>query len=106
MKVIAKTTKPIMLIDPYTREYLETDPKLVRWTQFFEARTGKGEIEILASNLPDDASSGDFLDYLRDSDGQVDLAVSAFVSSFAHQVPEPEPAPVPVRKTRNRNAGA
>ena len=82
MKAIAKTTKPIMLIDPVTKEVLEQGaPTLVTWTHFFEARTGAGQIKVLAGDLPDTAEDKDFQEFLRDADNET-LAVAAYISMF------------------------
>lgn len=91
MKVIAQTTTEIMLLDPVTREIISCDrPYVVTYTPFFEARTGKGEIRILTNGLPDGAIDEEFVNFLKDSDGDVELAVAAFVSTMK---PEPEPTP-------------
>jgi len=85
MKVIAKTTKPINLIDPQHRDLLEETPHVVVWTQFKEARTGAGQIKVLAADLPMEASDEDFQKYLVEAE-DVDLAVAAYVSSFEDDV--------------------
>lgn len=101
MKAIAITTSPIMLIDPQTRQILTHDkPSLITWTQFLEARTGKGEIKILASNVPDEADANEFDDYLKEAEN-VDLAVAAFMSSFEEKEEE---APKPKGKAKTKAA--
>lgn len=90
MKAIAKTADPIMLIDPQTREILTMDkPSVVTWTQFLEARTGKGQIKILASGLPDEASDAEFQKFLAEADGKEELAVESFKSTFEEEKPKP-----------------
>lgn len=82
MKVIAKTTSPIMLVDPVSRAILEQDPpRVVPWSNFFESRTGKGQIKILGSDLPPEASDEEFQKYLAEAE-DLELAVAAYVSSF------------------------
>lgn len=81
MKVIAKTTSAINLIDPQHNDLLEEAPHVVTWTQFKEARTGAGQIKILANDLPMEANDEDFQKFLVDAE-DVDLAVAAYVSSF------------------------
>lgn len=89
MKVIAKTTTNIMLVDPVTKAILEqSPPRVVPWSVFFEARTGRGQIKILANDLPNEASDEEFQEFLKDSKDET-LAVASFVSVFE----EPEPAP-------------
>lgn len=92
MKTIAKTSQPIMLIDPQTNEYLVHDtPAVVTWTQFFESRTGRGQITVLKGGLPDEASDAEFQKYLADSESE-ELAVAAYAASFEPAVEE-KPAP-------------
>lgn len=90
MKVIAKTTSAINLIEPMTRELLEEIPRVVHWSQFLESRTGKGQIKVLASDLPDEATDKEFQGFLDESDGDVDLAVEAYKSTFEMDEDEPE----------------
>lgn len=93
MKTIAKTSEPIMLIDPQTNEYLVHDvPKVVTWTQFFESRAGRGQISVIEGGLPAEASDEDFQAFLADAENE-DLAVAAYLSSFTPEVSEPEPKP-------------
>ncbi|MCG7628998.1 hypothetical protein MHM88_14395 [Epibacterium sp. MM17-32] len=93
MKAIAKTSQSIMLVDPQTREILTHDkPSVVTWTQFLEARTGKGQIKILASDLPTEASDTEFQKFLAEADGKEDLAVEAYLSTFAEENEKPKPA--------------
>ena len=81
MKTIAKTTTPIMLIDPQTRDVLQERPSVVTWTQFLEARTGKGQIKVLAADLPAEATDADFQKYLDEAENE-ELAVASFVSQY------------------------
>jgi hypothetical protein len=81
MKAIAKTKMPINLIDPQHHDLLEETPRVVIWTHFKEARTGAGQIKVLAADLPDEANDEEFQKYLTDAE-DVDLAVAAYVSSF------------------------
>jgi hypothetical protein len=81
MKAIAKTTKPINLLDPQHRDLLEETPHVVIWSHFKEARTGAGQIKILAPNLPNEANDEDFQKFMAEA-GDVDLAVAAYMSSF------------------------
>ena len=85
MKIIAKTTGPFALLDSLTRDLLEEHtPSLVTMTNFIESRIAKGEIKVLASNLPNDADPEEFKTFLQDS-GNVTLAVASFVSKFEDQ---------------------
>jgi len=103
MKVIAKTTGPFMLMDTQTNDLLvDYEPRVVTWTQFKEARSGKGQIKSLASNLPNEANDADFQEYLAEA-GDEDLAVASYVSALSPE-PEPKPKPKPKRATKQTPA--
>lgn len=96
MKSLIQTTRPILLIDPTTRQIVTHNrPHVVDFSSFFEARTGKGEIKVITADLPAAATDAEFEACLKDSDGDVELAVAAFLSIVA---PEPEQAPKPKPK--------
>lgn len=96
MKAILKTKGAFELYDSSTREHIGETPKLVTWTMFFETRTGKGQVEVLASDIADDAKAEDFEAFLKDAENE-ELAVAAFLSSLN---PEPEEEKKPARRGR------
>lgn len=78
-------------MDPQTKEFITNAPRVVVWSHFLEARTGKGQLKILASDLPELATDEDFQAFLADSDQKEDLAVASFVSQFEEDEDEKEP---------------
>lgn len=94
MKSIIKTKSAIMLVDPVTQEIVEETPHVVTWTSFLEARTGKGQIAVLKSDLPRSANDDDFQQFLTDAEDET-LAVASYASSFEVSEPEGEPKPKP-----------
>lgn len=100
MKVIAETIGNIELMDSVHRDVLPWDrPAIITWSNFWESRTGKGQIKVIQPNLPDAASDEEFQDYLREAEN-VDLAVASFVSKFE----EPKPKPPPQKRTPKSKA--
>lgn len=93
MKVIAKTTSSILLLDPTTRDILPAGrPAVITWTQFFQARTGLGQIEVLQNGLPNEANDADFLQYLKEAEDE-DLAIASYASLFLDEEEEEKSAP-------------
>lgn len=97
MKAILETIGDIMLVDPQTREVLPEDrPAVMTWTQFLEARTGAGQIRVLHSGLPAEASDEEFKQFLKDAE-DTELAIASFCSCFEDKVEE---APKPKGKAK------
>lgn len=98
MKAIVKTSKSIVLMDPLTKDVIEEHrPVLVNWTQFIQARVGQGEIVVLAGDLPSESSSEEFDEFWAASEGNEELAIESFLSSFGE--PESEEKPKGKKKT-------
>lgn len=106
MKAIVETTKPIMLVDPYSGDLVEPDrPYVVAFTQFIQSRIGSGELRVLKGGLPETASDAEFAKFFKDSDGKADLAVEAFASGLeGEKEAEPAPEPKPAAKPAARKA--
>lgn len=86
MKLIVETTGAFMLLDPYTRDEIDAiRPSVVRATPFIQERTAASQIKVLATDLPEDASDADFLEYWKENKKS---AVDAYLSAV---LPEPEP---------------
>lgn len=82
MKAIVETTSNIMLVDAGTKEFLPEDrPAVMTMTQFLQSRIGKGDVRVLAADLPADANDADFEGYLQESENE-ELAIAAYVSSL------------------------
>lgn len=97
-KLIVKTTGNFMLIDPANRAEIDADrPTVVDRTTFVGARAALGQLEVLATDVRDDATDAEFLEYFKACDGNETLAVAAFVDAFSKNEPAPaapEPAPI------------
>lgn len=82
MKAIVETTSNIMLVDAGTKDFLPEDrPAVMTMTQFLQTRIGKGDVRVLAADLPNEANDADFVEYLKDAE-KTDLAIASYVSSF------------------------
>jgi hypothetical protein len=97
MKSIIKTIGAISLMDPQTKEFITNAPRVAVWSHFLEARTGKGQLKVLAADLPKEATDEDFQAFLAESDQREDLAVASFVSQFLDDEDEDEKEPDPVK---------
>ena len=80
-KVIAKTSGAFELFDLGTKVTLSVSPSLVPWTHFLEARAGRGEVEVLANNLPMSADPAEWLEFLAECKDDLDLAIASFVAA-------------------------
>lgn len=86
MKVLIETTSNIMLIDPNTGDVIDDMvPTLTVWTAFLESRAGLGQVRVLHRGFKDEATNEDWLDTLKQSGGQIDLAVDAFIAEMGLQ---------------------
>ena len=86
MKVLVETTSNIMLLDPNTGDAIDDMvPTLTVWTAFLEARAGLGQVRVLHRGFTNEATNEEWLDYLKASDGKLDLAITSFVSTFGLQ---------------------
>lgn len=82
-KLLVETTGNFSLIDG-TRGLVDirsTRPTVVVSTSFVQNRIALGQIKVLAE-LPEEATDEDWVKFLEESDGDVDLARESFVSSF------------------------
>lgn len=102
MKQIVQTTGNFMLVEPSTREVVESSrPCVVSKTSFFAERIGLNQLSSLGE-VPDEASDIEFRDYWRDCGKDADMAVSSYIAKFQ---PEAEEEPEePKRQTRKRSS--
>lgn len=96
MKLIVTTTGSFSLMD-FTQkvDINKGKPTVVKSTHFIQERLGMGHLKLLAQ-ISDDATQEEMLAYLTDSEGDVELAVAAYLSKFD----EPTPAAAPKAKAR------
>jgi len=108
MKSIVITTGKFSLIDASQRlEINKNTPTVVRSTPFVEERLAMGHLRTLAQ-VSDDATQAELVKYVKESDGDLTLAVAAFVSAF-DPYPQVEPAqeaPAPVEPAPEENKEA
>lgn len=112
MKILAQTKGEFLLFDTATsQEIPHNRPAVVDRSHFFDARIAIGQIQVLHPELKDSATDEEFKKYLKESDGDIDLAVESFLSAFAvqpepknppppPQIPDPNPDPDPKPKRR------
>lgn len=100
MKVIVKAAEGVNLIDPHTRVVLTEKPILTPWTEFLNKRSGAGQVIVLASKLPNEASADEFQEYLAEAENE-ELAIEAFKSLFTE-----EEVKAPVKKAPTKKAPA
>lgn len=100
MKLFAKTTGPFMLYVSGTNEVVEGDrPYVIGASHFITSRAAKGELTVLANDLPDSADDAVFAKFWAESKGDAELAMASYRSTLepaAEVAPEP-PAP-PAKK--------
>ncbi len=95
MKLIAKTTGAFMLIDPYTGDELDaTRPSVVTQSPFIEQRSAAGQIKVLETDLSNDATDEDFLEFWKENQKS---AVDAYLSALSPD-PEPKKKAAPAKK--------
>lgn len=100
MKVLIETTGEFMLVDPHVRFEIPADrPSVAQPTPFIHDRAARGQIRILATDLPANTTDEDFLGFWMESDGEQELAVASYLSQF-----EVEEKPAPKRGRGRKKA--
>lgn len=70
-------------LDPTNGKFIrERVPSVVDYTSFVSSKIGDGKIKLILANLPKSADNEVFLEHLKASDFDVDLAVASFASLF------------------------
>lgn len=62
-------------------------PGVVENTHFIQDRIGRGQIHVIAE-LKDTATDADFVGYVKESEGDMQLAIDAFLAEFGTEVAE------------------
>lgn len=92
MKLLVKTRGPYSLVDPYSLQMIRKNGwTVVSLTPFIEQQRGY-QIETVAE-LPNAATDDEWLEYVKASDGDLDLAKASYMSKFEGKSDEPA-APV------------
>ncbi|WKV22013.1 hypothetical protein Phage2-1_00012 [Achromobacter phage 2-1] len=94
-KLLVKALSAIMLVDPATGDYVDSQrPHVVSNSYFIRQRAGKTvpalkpQIEIFEIDLKDDATDAELAKFFKDSDGDEDLAMNAFLSLWRADAPD------------------
>lgn len=94
-KLLVKALSSIMLVDPSTGDVINSKrPHVVSNTYFIRQRAGqtipalKPQIEIFEIDLKDDATDAELAKFFKDSDGDEDLAMNAFLSRWRADAPD------------------
>lgn len=93
MKVLVQPVKPMALLLPYSETLHPFRPSVVTSGEYLMTFVGRGEIEILASDLSDETCDSDFekvWNECKDAKTGIvdrDLAVQSFAASLKTTVP-------------------
>lgn len=84
MKLIVNVVGDFTYINPQIADEVMYNhkPCLVTNTDFVQALLVGGKIDVLAKDLPENASQEEFDTFLTESKGDVELAVASFISKF------------------------
>jgi hypothetical protein len=101
-KLLVETSGEFMLIDTAGNQEIPSNrPAVIRSTPFSNRFAGTGQLVIIVSDLPDEATDAEFAQYWEEA-GDRELAIQSFTSAFEpEQEPEPEPEPKPKPKRRS-----
>jgi hypothetical protein len=80
MKLLVETVGQFMLVDGL-QEIQATRPSVISPSHFFSERVSRNQINVLAE-LKDEATDLEFKKFLAESNGDMDLAVESFLSTF------------------------
>lgn len=83
MKVLVETQGSFMLVDPYTGEVIDSDGcSVVTSSQFIQARVSVGQVRVHLGELSNEATTEEWREFLKASDGNTKLALASFESKF------------------------
>lgn len=89
MKLLVSTVGSFMYVDPQTGDELAHNrPSVVRNSNFVQSFTAAGKVKVHANDVLDTATDQDFQAFWKESEGDSDLAVSAFLSKFSASAAE------------------
>jgi hypothetical protein len=104
MKILAHTTGAFMLVDSTTGDEIAPfRPSVIRRSSFIDTRVKLKQI-VVVSELTEDATDAQFVQFLKESDNDIELAMQSFVAAFGPKEEAPEqvdaaPAPTPKKRT-------
>lgn len=82
-KLIVETTGPFMLMLGAAGEVPHNRPAVVSTGSGVDQQIAIKALKVLAGDLPDEANDADFAGFFQSSEGDVPLAIEAYVSTFA-----------------------
>lgn len=95
MKLLVNPTGPHMYMDMNHGQVIHSHrPSVVQNSQYIQTLLAAQKIENLSVKVQDEATDEDFNKFFLESDRNVDLAVSAFLSKYEDK-PEEVKAPAP-----------
>lgn len=107
MKILVATTGNFQLLDPEAGQLIRHEGyTLVSTSNFVKLHQTLEHIELIGQTN-DDATDEEWLKYVAESDGDLELATPAFLSSFEYKAPvkEGEPAPEPTETAKKGPKG-
>lgn len=102
MKILVETSGPFQLMNSAQEELIRSEGlTVVHKSQFWGEHLSEGRV-LIRAQVNDEATDAEWLDTLRESDGDEELALASFLDRFpvtAASARAPEPKPV-VHHTR------
>lgn len=87
MKVIVQCAGSFMLLDPITGNEIDYNrPCVVTRSEFVLSRMAVGQVRLVSAGIGEAATDAEFEKFLASSNGDIALAVSAFLSAFPEEV--------------------
>lgn len=98
-KILVETKGSFMLQDITTGCEVEHDrPSVVLASPFIDQRIAKDQLKLIEGDLQPEATDAEFVKFLKESDGKIDLAVDSFLSKYKVGAEVEKPAPRGGRK--------
>lgn len=90
MKIIVKTTGKFALMDPSGAEIRSQRPTVCNRTGFIDQRVKLKQVEIVAEDLPAEATDLEFEAFWRECEGDFDLAVESYLAKLKKDLDDKE----------------
>lgn len=107
IKILAETKGAFQLNDMahHAGQRLRSHrPGVVENTHFIQDRIGRGQIRVI-SELKPEATDSDFVGYVKESDGDMQLAIDAFLAEFGAEAAEQPTAGKKKRVGKSKTEG-
>mgnify|MGYP007079340912 FL=1 len=87
MKILCETTGDFMLMDFSTNQRIPAHrPAVITMTNFFSQRSMLGQLNKFG-DVTDEATDEEFAKYVKESDGDITLAIESFLATFGVETP-------------------